>query len=34
MAYMVQGGLGLLSDSVGLLRSCFEYQEVIIFLKC
>ena len=26
-----RGVLGLLSDMVGLLRSCVEYQEVIVF---
>jgi hypothetical protein len=33
MAYPVRLGLGLLSDVVGLLRSCVEYQDVIEFLK-
>lgn len=33
MAYPARLGLGLLSDAVGLLRSCVEYQDVIKFLK-
>jgi hypothetical protein len=34
MAYLAGPGLGLLSDAVGLLRSCVEYQDVIIFSLC
>jgi hypothetical protein len=33
MAYRIREELGLLSDRVGLLQSCIEYQEVIKFLR-
>ena len=32
MAYAGRAGLGLLSETVGLLRSCFNNHEVIKFL--
>ncbi|SPP63561.1 hypothetical protein NITLEN_10647 [Nitrospira lenta] len=31
MAYLTGLGLGLLSNVVGLLRSCVEYQDVLVF---
>ena len=31
MAYRLVSVLGLLSGMVGLLRSCVDYQEVIVF---
>lgn len=33
MAYRIKEELGLLSDWVGLLQSCIEYQEVIEFSR-
>ena len=32
MAYRIRAGLGLLSEGVGLLQSCIDFQEVIKFL--